>query len=107
MRKLESLLFFYELYLESLDEDNVLQWSMILDVRTEIEKQLRRVRSVPASVRKTLFRLDKKLRKKLIKARSEVNFERLRNMQFPRPSSGFWWYYPEVDSLSRAQLQSA
>ncbi|WP_456437132.1 hypothetical protein [Desulfurobacterium sp.] len=107
MRKLENLLFFYELYLEGLDERNLLQWSMVLDVRSEIEKQLRRTKRVPFHLRKSLKQLDKILKGKLVKASSDVNFGRLREIQFPKPSRRYWWYYPEVFSCSHLQLQSA
>ncbi|WP_144443982.1 hypothetical protein [Desulfurobacterium indicum] len=106
MRKIDNLLFFYELYLEGLDERNLLQWSMVLDVRSEIEKYLKRKKEVPSAARRVINRLDEILKRKLSRAYSYVNFERLREMQFPKPSPELWWYYPEHFSYQNIHLQT-
>ncbi|WP_457569208.1 hypothetical protein [Desulfurobacterium sp.] len=107
MRKIEDLLFFYELYLEGLDERNLLQWSMVLDVRSEIEKYLKRKKKLPYTVKRAINRLDEILKRKLSRAYPYVNFARLREMQFPKPSPRLWWYYPEHFSCRNIHLQTA
>ncbi|WP_456395282.1 hypothetical protein [Desulfurobacterium sp.] len=106
MRKIEVLLFFYEFYLGGLDEKNLLQWSMVLDIRSEIEKYLEKKTKLPYRERKLLNRLDGILKKKLLKAYSYVSFGRLREMRFPRPSPELWWYYPEHFPRQNIHLQT-
>ncbi len=98
--ELDNLLFFYELYLSTIDEENHLQWSLILDVRTKISKELRKFGKIDSDIIKRLNILDKELKGKalLLNKNERSNLIRLRKVRYSKPPKSFWWYY--LDSIT-------
>jgi len=108
-RELDNLLFFYELYLNGIDEENYLEWSLLFDIRTKIEEKLRKNKNISNLYMEKLSALDKELKNKAKFYNAKILCSRLRKMTFPKPPKNYWWYYLDesADKSRKVKIEAS
>ncbi|SNR77843.1 hypothetical protein [Desulfurobacterium atlanticum] len=105
-RKLDNLLFFYELYLNGIDEENYLEWALLFNIRTKIEEEIRKNRNISNAYMRKLSTLDNELKEKASFYSTKVLCSRLRKMTFPKPPKKYWWYYLDKKEQESREIKS-